>query len=117
MKRDYFNFDYDVDYRRWRRYYPIIRLVSDRRKIKIKNIYLRKSANGHIHLKVILRRPIDIFKSLELRSIYNDDAYRIRADLRRLYLDLKGRVDILWDVKSGGKTKGIKKAGKWSKIL
>lgn len=118
MKRDYFNLDYDVPFRRWKSYYPIQRIVQDAEKIGLKSLYIRRSANGHIHLKVFLMKPLNFYKLLELRAIYNDDAYRIRADLRRLhYKSLIVRFDILWDIKSGGKTKGIKRAGKWKKII
>lgn len=116
MRRNYFNLDYDVPFRKWKSYYPIIRLVNDAKKNNVKVIFVRKSANGHIHMKVFLKKSLSLFKLLQLRAIYLDDAYRIRADLRRLYYGI-GRFDILWDIKSGGKTKGIKKAGKWKKVI
>ena len=116
MKRDYFNLDYDVPFRQWKSYYPIIRIIQDKEKIGLRDLYIRRSANGHIHVKVFLMKFLTAYKLLELRAIYNDDAYRIRADLRRLYYGI-GRFDILWDIKSGGKTKGIKRAGKWKKII
>ena len=116
MKRDYFNLDYDIPFRRWKSYYPIIRIIQDKEKIGLRNLYIRRSANGHIHVKVFLMEPLTLYKLLELRAIYNDDAYRIRADLRRLHYKID-RFDILWDIKSGGKTKGIKRAGKWKRII
>ena len=116
MKRDYFNLDYDIPFRRWKSYYPIIRIIQDKEKIGLRNLYIRRSANGHIHVKVFLMEPLTLYKLLELRAIYNDDAYRIRADLRRLHYKID-RFDILWDIKSGGKTKGIKRVGKWKRII
>ena len=116
MKRDYFNLDYDVPYKRWKSYYPIIRIIQDKEKIGLRSLYIRRSANGHIHVKVFLIDPLTPYELLELRAIYNDDAYRIRADLRRLCYKI-GRFDILWDIKSGSKTKGIKRAGKWGRII
>ena len=116
MKRDYFNLDYDVPFRRWKSYYPILRIIQDKEKIGLRDLYIRRSSNGHIHVKVFLMKFLTAYKLLELRAIYNDDAYRIRADLRRLHYRI-GRFDILWDIKSGGKTKGIKRAGKWKRII
>jgi len=93
-------------------------IISDRR---VKRVWVRCSAHGKIHLWVELSEPVDFWESLYLRSIWNDDANRIRMDIIRFWQD--GEVMRLWDskadciVKEDGKIDCIfLRAGEWQLI-
>jgi len=78
----------------------------------VKEVYYRCSANNHSKLLVILKEKVDFLSQLIIRSLLNDDPYRIRADLKRY--SVGGEVNRLWDFKvEDGK---VKKAGQWIKI-
>ncbi|WHA35270.1 hypothetical protein SPV3_ORF40 [Sulfolobus polyhedral virus 3] len=78
----------------------------------VKEVYYRCSANNHVHVKVVLKEKVDFLSQLIIRSLLNDDPYRIRADLKRY--SVGGEVNRLWDFKiEDGK---VKKAGQWIKI-
>jgi hypothetical protein len=83
---------------------------SDPRVLWVK---VRRSANGKIHVWIRLDRDIDFCESLYLRSIWNDDANRIRMDIIRFWEG--GEVERLWDVKMDceGEKCEVKKAGEW----
>ena len=85
---------------------------------KIKAVYYRPSANGHVHIKIMLKHKHNILELIIYRAYFYDDAYRIRADLRRYFMDKDGEVMILWDKKTyilPDKTT-VKKAGKWKRL-
>ena len=93
--------------------YLIKAIKSDPRVVWIK---VRKSAHGKIHVWIRLRDEIDFWESLYLRSIWDDDANRIRMDIVRWWEG--GEVGRLWDVKVDckGDRCEMKKAGKWITI-
>ncbi len=83
----------------------------------VKEIWVRKSASGRIHVKVILKKPIDFWESLYLRSKWDDDANRIRMDIVRWWEN--GEWMRLWDAKVDFDDNGnpiIKEAGEWIRI-
>jgi len=93
-------------------------IISDPR---VNRVWFRCSAHGKIHLWVELSEPVDFWESLYLRSIWNDDANRIRMDIIRYWQD--GEVMRLWDskadciVKEDGKIDCVfLKAGEWRLI-
>lgn len=91
----------------------IKRIKEDPRVVWIK---VRKSANCKIHVWIRLDRDVDFWESLYLRSIWDDDANRIRMDIVRYWEN--GETGRLWDVKvECTKEKcEMKKAGKWITI-
>jgi len=82
----------------------------------VKEIWYRRSANGHIHVKIILKEPIDFWESIYLRSIWDDDANRIRMDIIRYWEN--GEIMRLWDIKlvCDEKNCNLKEAGPWRKL-
>ena len=88
----------------------IKRIREDPRVVWIR---ARRSANGKIHVWIRLDRDVDFWESLYLRSIWDDDANRIRMDIVRYWED--GETGRLWDAKvECTKEKcETKKAGKW----
>jgi len=92
-------------------------IISDER---VKRVWFRCSAHGKIHLLIQLSEPVDFWESLYLRSIWDDDANRIRMDIIRFWQD--GEVMRLWDAKiecieENGKINCmILKAGEWRLI-
>ena len=124
FKRNYITLDYDVEYSEFFQKYAkdildkLIRLhIVD--GIKIKNVYIRKSASGKVHILIILYDYLDFIPILMIRAYLGEDAYRIRSDLRKLW---KGRYNdfmILWSQKTHIIKKNNKvimrtdKVGKW----
>jgi len=105
FKRNYITLDYDIEYNEFFERYAkdildkLIRLhVLD--GIKIKNVYIRKSASEKVHILIILYDYLDLIPILMIRAYLGEDAYRIRSDLRKLW---KGRYNdfmILWSQKT-----------------
>lgn len=88
-------------------------------------IYIRQSSRGNTHIKIETTDNIDLLTHFMIRALFDDDAYRIRADLKRLLASkLKKRniefyINRLWDVKIRITKDGIKeegKAGPWIKL-
>jgi hypothetical protein len=93
-------------------------IISDNR---VKRVWMRCSAHGKIHLYIELSESVDFWESLYLRSIWDDDANRIRMDIIRFWED--GEVMRLWDskadciVKENGKIDCVfLRAGEWKLI-
>ena len=88
-----------------------------RQHSNVKEIWYRCSANGHIHIKIVLHEPVDFWESIYLRAKWDDDANRIRMDIVRWWEN--GEVMRLWDAKLiCEEEKGcvLRKAGPWVKV-
>jgi len=92
-------------------------IKSIRQHPNVKEIWYRCSANGHIHIKVVLHEPVDFWESIYLRSIWDDDANRIRMDIVRYWEN--GEIMRLWDAKLICEEKGcvLREAGPWVKVI
>lgn len=79
-------------------------------------LYIRKSPNKRVHLKLVPERPVSLFGSMQIRALLNDDPFRIRQDLARYHLTgdvtKTGRI---FDEKFCDGV--IKKAGKWIELF
>ena len=104
-KRNYITLDYDIEYNEFFQKYAkdildkLIRLHNVD-GIRIKNVYVRKSASGKVHILIILYDYLDLINIIMIRAYLGEDAYRIRSDLRKLW---KGRYNdfmILWSQKT-----------------
>ncbi len=121
---DYFTIDYDISEENF--FKPeSIRLFIQRlaqfyfyTNETIKAVYYRKSANGHIHIKIVLKHKHDVFELILYRAYFYDDAYRLRTDLRRYFMGRDSEIMILWDKKTyiTPNETVIKKAGKWKRL-
>ena len=82
-------------------------------KYELKEIKWRPSSRGHTHVSLIFNKPVNKIDSLIIRAIMYDDAYRIRADLKRMAEN--GKFDVLFDKKiriyKGKKEEYV--AGEW----
>jgi len=83
-----------------------------------KKVYIRKSANNHIHLRFDIDFDLSYYTSdfildmMIFRALLKDDPYRISLDLQRLGLsENRYQINRIFDTKTVNyKTK---KAGKW----
>jgi len=66
-------------------------------KYELKEIKWRPSSRGHTHVALFFDKPVSKIDSLIIRAIMYDDAYRIRADLKRMAEG--GKFDVLFDKK------------------
>ena len=64
---------------------------------EVKEVWIRKSASGNTHVRVVLDRPVGWEYTLFMRAYCCDDAKRIKMDIIRYYSG-KG-VMRLWDYK------------------
>ncbi|MEM3555085.1 MAG: hypothetical protein QXU79_04660 [Candidatus Micrarchaeaceae archaeon] len=89
---------------------------NEKRNNKIKYAYIRESANSHVHLMLILERNMDLLDHFILRSIFNDDPYRIAMDLKRIYSYgyIEDKYNRIFDMKRNGNR--IKYVGQWEMI-
>jgi hypothetical protein len=91
-----FNLDIDAEY-----HDEIVSTIAQ--KIKdtlddlVAKIFVRKSANGNIHIKVQLSEKIPVFYTLIFRYYLHDDTHRILLDIIRITSNLP--FDRLWDYK------------------
>ncbi len=94
--------------------YVYLKQWATQHKDDIEKILVRKSSNGNIHFKIILKKDIDIFEHFQIRAFLRDDPFRLSLDLVRYYL--KEPTNRLWDAKFTLFDKEIKKAGDWIDI-
>ena len=105
FKRNYITLDYDVEYNQFFQKYAkdiLNKLIKLHvlNGIKIKNVYIRKSASGKVHILIILNDYIDFIIILMIRAYLGEDAYRIRSDLRKLWKGKYNDFMILWSQKT-----------------
>jgi len=79
-------------------------------------LYIRKSPNKRVHLKLVPEYSIPLFTTFQIRALLHDDPFRIRQDLARFHLTgdvtKTGRI---FDEKFCDGV--IKKAGKWIELF
>ena len=106
-----FNLDIDAEYNG-----EIINTIVD--KIKdtlddlVSKIFVRKSANGNIHIKVQLSQEVPVFYTLIFRYYLHDDTHRILLDIIRITSNLP--FDRLWDYKYENGKYGY--ASEWQEV-
>jgi len=106
-----FNLDIDAKYSD-----EIVSLIVE--KIKdvlddlVSKIFVRKSANGNIHIKVKLSQEIPVFYSLIFRYYLHDDTHRILLDIIRITSN--SPFDRLWDFKYQDGRQGY--AQEWQEV-
>ena len=49
-------------------------------------LYIRRSAQGRVHYKIVTSQPVTFGKELQIRAHLDDDPSRIAGDLERFYL-------------------------------
>jgi len=106
-----FNLDIDAEYNG-----EIISTIVD--KIKdtlddlVSKIFVRKSANGNIHIKIQLSQEVPVFYTLIFRYYLHDDTHRILLDIIRITSNLP--YDRLWDFKYQDGKQGY--ASEWIEV-
>lgn len=76
----------------------------------IREIRVRCSSCGHVHVIIYFKYEIGIFDTFKLRAHFRDDPHRIRLDLDRLFKNNNGRHNVIFDNKNGVD------AGEWKTI-
>jgi len=123
MYYDYASIDIDIKYKDFikdyiKEYVNKLILVNVK-GYKIKDIKIRKSASGNVHIMINFENQYDILTIMMIRAFLSDDAFRIRSDLRKLFNEQYREFMILWDGKieiQNGKREN-KKAGKWHDFI
>jgi len=115
---DTFTVDIDTPYERFMEYSDeFIELLQDLQVWAggIREVWIRRSASGNVHLMVKMRSRHDFIELVMFRAFLNDDPIRVRSDLVKL---LKGQFSVfgqLWEGKiviRNGKAE-YRKAGRW----
>lgn len=90
--------DYDIEYSTFKRSYTYRRLAFYvANTVNVVSAYMRKSATGNTHVKLVLHEPVEFYRRIEIRAYLREDAYRIVNDLSRHYL--KQHTDVIFDSK------------------
>lgn len=86
--------------------------LRSERGINVESVEYRKSSNGHVHMRLIMRKDIAALDAFMLRAWFLDDKTRLSLDLKRYLLtgDIE-KMNRLFDEK--GTRDGTKKAGPW----
>ena len=106
-----FNLDIDAEYNE-----EIISIIAE--KIRdtlddlVSKIFVRKSANGNIHIKIQLSQEVPVFYTLIFRYYLHDDTHRILLDIIRITSNLP--YDRLWDFKYQDGKQGY--ASEWIEV-
>ena len=80
------------------------------RKFKM---FIRKSSNGNVHVRIESPYVISIMECFEIRALLGDDKARLAVDLVRDYKGME--INRIWDKKfKHGK---LMKAGSWHKVV
>ena len=91
-----FNLDIDAEYNNETIEYLVSKIKNVLHDLVYK-IFVRKSANGNIHIKIVLSEDIPVFYTLIFRYYLNDDVHRILLDIIRITSN--STFDRLWDFK------------------
>lgn len=86
--------------------------LTNERGIRPERVEYRRSSNGHIHLKVVMREEISVLDGFMLRAWFLDDKTRLELDLKRYLLtnDLN-EMNRCFDEKTN--SEGTKRCGPW----
>jgi len=106
-----FNLDIDTEYNDVT-ISAIVTKIKDTLDDLIKKVFVRKSANGNIHIKIQLNEEIPLFSTLIFRYYLHDDTNRILLDFIRITTNVP--YDRLWDYKYQDGKQGY--AGEWQEV-
>jgi len=106
-----FNLDIDAEYN-GETISAIVEKIKDTLDDLVSKIFVRRSANGNIHIKVQLTQEIPVFYALIFRYYLNDDVHRILLDIIRITTN--SPFDRLWDYKYQGGKQGY--ASEWQEV-
>jgi hypothetical protein len=81
----------------------------------IDDVFIRKSASGNVHIKVVTKSEVDFVTTLIIRSMLHDDIYRIGIDLRRIAY--KGLSETNRIFSTGVKDGNIGHVGDWEHLI
>jgi len=107
-----FNLDIDAEYRT-ETIDTIVEKIRNTLDDLVSKIFVRKSANGNIHIKVQLSEQIPLFYTLIFRYYLHDDTHRILLDIIRITSNLP--FDRLWDFKYQDGKQGY--ASEWQEVV
>ncbi len=106
-----FNLDIDAEYN-GETISIIVDKIKDTLDDLVSKIFVRKSSNGNIHIKVQLTQEIPVFYALIFRYYLHDDTHRILLDIIRITSNLP--FDRLWDFKYEDGKQGY--ASEWQEV-
>jgi len=106
-----FNLDIDAEYNNETIEYLVSKIKNVLHDLVFK-IFVRKSANGNIHIKVVLSEDVPVFYTLIFRYYLNDDVHRILLDIIRITSN--SPFDRLWDFKYQDGRQGY--AQEWEEV-
>jgi len=106
-----FNLDIDAEYHE-ETISAIVEKIKDTLDDLVSKIFVRKSANGNIHIKIQLSQEVPIFYTLIFRYYLHDDTHRILLDIIRITTNLP--FDRLWDFKYQDGKQGY--ASEWMEV-
>ena len=73
--------------------------LLDKEENFIEKIQYRRSASGHVHLKLELDFEPDLLIAFQVRALMHDDPWRIGIDLRRLAFQGKSEINRIFSSK------------------
>ena len=73
--------------------------LLDKEENFIEKIQYRRSASGHVHLKLELDFEPDLLIAFQVRALMHDDPWRIGIDLRRLAFQGKSEINRIFSRK------------------
>ena len=99
--------DIDQDYDRffesktWTHIKENLRMIFDSRKMNygLRDIYIRKSSRGHVHLRFDFNSKMSFPDHFVFRSLMHDDPWRLSIDLRRYWTQGERGINRLFDTK------------------
>ena len=88
--------------------------LLDKEENFIEKIQYRRSASGHVHLRLELDFEPDLLIAFQVRALMHDDPWRIGIDLRRLAFQGKSEINRIFSSKYRN---GImQEVGEWNDI-
>ena len=73
--------------------------LLDKEENFIEKIQYRRSASGHVHLKLELDFEPDLLIAFQVRALMHDDPWRIGIDLRRLAMQGRSEINRIFSTK------------------
>ena len=74
-------------------------MLLDIQENNILAIQYRRSASGHVHLKLELDFEPDLLIAFQVRALMHDDPWRIGIDLRRLAIQGRSEINRIFSTK------------------
>ena len=73
--------------------------LLDKEENFIEKIQYRRSASGHVHLKLELDYEPNLLIAFQVRALMHDDPWRIGIDLRRLAMQGRSEINRIFSTK------------------